>query len=280
MRDKAMSYSNFQSRRAPGFVRYLNDLMRFRHLCWNLVASDLRARFRRSRLGILWAVIQPLGYSLIIAWAWGMIFQSKTYWEFAIYVFSGMLIWEYFVNSVNVSMDALTGAVGYLRQSRVPLFIFQSRVPLSGLVTFLAGLIGLIAMMGVLQMHRSIGMHTLLIAAFPVLLVGFFMPVAVIFSVLGAQFRDLKHIVGLALQALFFLSPVMLDRPYFEDARLAMLQYVNPLVPILDMLRAPLLEGRLWTKAEIITVGIWGACLWTVSFVVAARAGRRIVFAL
>lgn len=275
-----MSYSNYQSRRVPGFVRYLADLMRFRHLCFNLVASDLRSRFRRSRLGILWAVIQPLSYALLIAWAWGTIFQSKTYWEFAVYVFSGMLVWEYVQNAINGSLDALTNAVGYLRQSRVPFFVFQARVPLAGTVTFLAGVLGLLVMLGILQMFPAPGLHLLLLLAYPLVLIAFFLPIAVIFSVIGAKFRDLKHIVQISMQALFFISPIMIDRHFFTEDRLSVLQYANPLVPLLDMLRGPLLEGRMWTVQELVVVGTWGGTIWLVCFFVAIRASRKIVFAL
>ena len=275
-----MSYSNYQSRRVPGFVRYLADLMRFRHLCWNLVGSDLRARFRRSKLGILWAVIQPLSFALLIAWAWGAIFQAQGYWEYAVYVFAGILVWEYISNTINGSMDALTGAVGYLRQARVPFFVFQARGPLSGIVVFLAGFVGLLILVAALQKFPAPGPHLVLIAAYPLVLVAIFLPLAVVFSVLGAKFRDLRHIVQIALQALFFVSPIMIERSIFSSDRLTILQYANPMVPLLDMLRGPLLEGRMWTTQEMTIVSLWGAAFWTLALLVGIRAGRKIVYAL
>lgn len=275
-----MSYANFHRRKLPGFVRYSADLLRYRHLCWNLVGSDLRSRYRRSQLGILWAIIQPLGYSLIIAWAWGAIFQMKDYWPFAIYVFSGMLVWEYFANTVSSGLDGLIGAGGYLKQARVPLFIFQLRVPLSGLINLLFGLVGIVAMMAALGLIPPLGVHLALIPAFIGMLLLFMVPVSIIFSVLGAQLRDLKHIMGLVLQMLFFLSPVMIERRLLDSPQLAILHFANPMVPLLDMLRAPLLHGQLWHPQSVITVCVWGAALWVLAFVVAIRAGRRVIFTL
>jgi len=275
-----MSYHHYESVRIPGFIRYIADLLRFRHLCWNLVGSDLRARFRRSRIGIFWAVIQPLAFALLIAWTWGTLLKTEDYWSFAVYVFAGMLVWEYFSNTLNGSLDALTGAAGYLRQARVPLVVFQARVPLTGMVTFLAGMVGLLAMLAVLGKFPSLSWNLALVAAFPFILIIFFLPVAVIFSVLGAQFRDLRHIVQIGLQALLFVSPVMFERAMFNDERLIILQFVNPLFPLLDMLRAPLLYDRGWTNAELMTLGAWAGLLWLASFLFAGRAGRKIVFAL
>lgn len=275
-----MSYSNYQSRPVPGFVRYIADVMRFRHLCWNLVGSDLRARFRRSKLGILWAVIQPLAFSLLIAWAWGTIFQAQSYWEFAVYVYAGMIVWEFLGNTLNASMDALVSAVGYLRQARIPFFIFQARVPATGFVIFLAGMVGLLAMVAALRMYPAPGPHLFFVAGYPFLLTAFLMPLAIIFSVLGAKIRDLRHIIAIALQALFFVSPVMLDRTIFMQDRLEILNYLNPMVPLLEMLRGPLLDGKMWTTQEMVVVGSWGGGLWVLAFVVALRASRKLVFAL
>ncbi len=275
-----MSYSNYQSKKVPGFVRYLADLMRYRHLCWNLVGSDLRSRFRRSRLGILWAVIQPLAYSLIIAWAWGAIFQDQTYWSFAVYVFSGMLVWEYFTGTVNNSLDGLINAVGHLRQSRVPFFIFQARTPMTGMVIFLAGILGLVVLLAALQRLPPLGYHYLLVPAFMGVLLMFLLPLSIIASIVGAKYRDVKHIVTLSFQALFFLSPVMLARSYMEASQLAVLKYVNPLVPLIDMFRDPLLDGKVWEVEDVITVAAWGGGLWILAFVAALRSGRRLVFAL
>lgn len=275
-----MSYSNHHNRKVPGFVRYMADLVRFRHLCWNLVGSDLRSRFRRSRLGILWAVIQPLSFSLLIAWAWGSLFNAPDYWGYAVYVFAGMVVWEFVGNTLNVSMDALLGAAGYLRQARVPFFVFQARVPMTGIVVFVAGLIGLLILVGALQKYPPVGPHLLLLGAYPFVLVAFFLPVSIIFSVWGALFRDLKHIVAICMQALFFVSPIMMDRSMFDGANLSIMQYANPLVPLLDMLRGPLLHGSMWTPLQLAVVGAWGAGLWVLSLLVAARAGRRLVFAL
>ncbi|MDZ4761755.1 MAG: ABC transporter permease [Alphaproteobacteria bacterium] len=275
-----MSYTNYQSHKIPGFLTYLNDLVRYRHLCFNLVASDLRSRFRRSRLGILWAVIQPLAYSLIIAWAWGAIFKADSYWEFAVYVFSGMLVWEYFSNSIVGALEGLNNAVGYLRQSRVPFFIFQVRVPLTGLVTFLAGCVGLFLLMAVLGFLPPPGGHLLLLPAFILVLIAFMTPLAIMFSVLGTQMHDLKHIMNLSIQALFFLSPVMMKREFMDSPHLAALKFVNPMVPMLDMFRDPVVYGKLWERQDVLTIYAWIAGLWIAAMVVAIRGGRRIVFAL
>lgn len=236
-----MAYANIQSRRLPFVLRYMVDLATFRHLCWNLVASDLRARFRRSSIGILWAVIQPLTFALMIAAVWGTLMGMDSYWDYSLYVFSGLLVWEYFSTIVNVSQDALINAEGYLKQTRVPFILFQVRTPLTATVIFLFGLSGLLLLAAALGKFPPVGEHLALIPAFAGLLLLFGIPLAMFMSILGTLFRDVKHISQIGIQALFFVSPVMLDRAVFDRPELQFLAYLNPVVALIDLFRAPVL---------------------------------------
>lgn len=275
-----MAYFNIRERRLPFLLRYLADLFAYRHLCWNLVGSDLRTRFRRSRLGIVWALIQPLAFSLMIAAVWGSVFGVADYWQYAVYVFSGLILWEYFATCINVAQDSLINAEGYLRQTRVPFFIFQIRTPLSAFVILLCGFLGLLIMQGSLLRMPPLGLHYLLVPAFFGIFMLFGIPLAALMSVIGTQFRDLRYITGIVVQGLFFISPVMLQRDVLDRPELQWLQYVNPMVPLLDMFRGPVLLGRMWNQEQLVVVGIWIVALWVAALIVQARAGRRLVFAL
>ena len=142
-----MTYVNTSLNQKTDRLSYFSALWKYRSLGANLVGADLRARFRRSRLGIVWAIIQPLFFSLTIAFIWGVVFKVP-YLEYAIYVFSGMIVWEYFGNTIMASQDALINSEGYLKQGRIPFLIFQLRAPLSGFFTFVAGFVGLVGLQG------------------------------------------------------------------------------------------------------------------------------------
>lgn len=275
-----MSYANIHTRRLPFVIRYVLDLIAFRHLCWNLVAADLRSRFRRSVLGVVWAVIQPLAFALMIAVVWGTIMGSTDYWTYAIYVFSGLIIWEYFSTIVGISQESLINAEGYLKQTRIPFLIFQLRVPLGGLVMFFYGFLGLVILCAALNRLPPLGEYLFQVPLFAVLLLMFGIPLAILMSVLGTLFRDVKYISQIAIQGLFFVSPVMLDKGIFERPELVALKYANPIVALLDLFRAPILHGEFWKTQSVLTLSIWIAALWVFAFIASASAGRRLVFAL
>lgn len=275
-----MSYSNVQTRPMPFPLRYLNDLATFRHLAWNLVGADLRARFRRSKVGIAWAVIQPLAFSLLIAAVWSSVFKMASYWDYAIFVFSGMIIWEYFSGLIIVGQDALINAEAYLRQTRIPFLIFQVRTPFSSMVVLLCGFVGLIGLMAVLGKLPPFGFQLLLVPVFLVVFALFSIPIVILMSILGATFRDVKYISQIGVQAMFFVSPVMLERAVFDRPELQVLHYVNPMVPLLDMFRAPILHGNVWQQADVLTILAWIVVAWSAAILVSARTGRSLIYQL
>ncbi|WP_158588352.1 ABC transporter permease [Henriciella mobilis] len=275
-----MSYRNYLIAPPKAFnpPRYVQELLRYRHLSVNLMASDIRSRFRRSRLGVLWAIIQPMVYAMVIAWVWGSIFQMDGYWEFAIYLYSGLIIWDYFSTVTMVSMDALVNAGGYLKQSRIPFFIFQLRVPMTAAFISLLGIVGLLVLKTLVDPPVPLTVNLLLMPLYYVILLAFGLPVAIIMSLLGAQFRDVQHITGLAVQGLFFLTPVMITRDILDKPELQILNYINPVTPLIHMFRDPMIYGKAWNPEEVLTMGIWIVVLWVLAVVLSLGFGRKPIY--
>lgn len=275
-----MSFANIQDRQLPFFVRYLSDLISYRHLCWNLVGSDLRSRFRRTRLGILWAVAQPLGFALMIALVWGSLQKMGNYWEFALYVFTGHVAFEMFSAAVIGGQDSLAGAAGYLKQARIPFFIFQARTVLTSTVIFFFATLGVFLFAAATGAFPPLGFHLFLVPAFVAVFILFLTPIAMLMSITGLLFRDVKHIAQIGVQGLFLTSPVMLPREIFAEPHLKFFEFLNPLIPLFDLYRAPILHGALWNTQDVIVVSIWIVGLWSAAIISSASVGRRLVYAV
>lgn len=275
-----MSFVNIQERKLPFVFRYLADLLAYRHLCWNLVGSDLRSRFRRTQLGLLWALIQPLGFALMIAFVWGALDRTLSIWEFALYVLAGHAVFDMFSHVVNSGQDTIAAAGGYLRQARVPFFIFQLRVTLTGLVFFLFELVAVLGFALAIGAFPPPGPHLMLIPLFMGMATLFCCALSIIFSIAGTLYRDIRHASGLFLRALFLTSPVMLPREILDQPQLKFLEVLNPLVPLLDMFRDPMIYGKMWEAQDVLVISIWTAGLWAIALIWAASVGRKLVFAV
>ncbi len=275
-----MSYVNVQDRRLPFALRYAADFLSYRHLCWNLVGSALRARFRRTQLGILWATLQPLAFSLMIATVWAGLRNKESVWEFAAYVFTGTVAFELFSTSVQNGQDALMSASGFIRQARIPFLIFQLRVVLTSLVMFMCALVGVLLVTAIVTHGANLGPALMLVPVFMGIAALFMLPIVIIMSIVGALYRDVKYISMLGERALFLVSPVMLPRDVLEQPHLQILEVLNPLVPFLDLFRDPVLYGNFWEARDVIAMFVWIAALWALAIFASMSVGRKIVFAI
>jgi lipopolysaccharide transport system permease protein len=275
-----MSFVNVRERPLPSALRYLGDLISYRHLCWHLVGSDIRGRFRRTRLGILWALIQPLSFAIMIAYVWGALDSRLNTWEFALYVLAGHAVLDLFSSVLNSGQMSLTIAGGYLKQARIPLFVFQLRVTLTAVVFFAIEMIAVVGFGLAIGALPPPGEHLILVPVYVVFAGIFCCALSVLFSIAGTLYRDLRHASALLLRLLFFTSPVMMPREMFAQPHLKFLEVLNPLVPLLDMFRDPIMYGRMWDMQDVVVLGIWTVGLWAAAIVWSASIGRSVVFAI
>lgn len=272
-------YERIHRANTPFALRYLADVWRYRYLASNLISSDLRSRFRRSAIGPLWAIIQPMGYTFVVSYVLSVVI-GQDFQSFWLYLISGWLIWDVIAGGATGGIHALTSGVGYLRQARIPLFIFQFRVAMGGFVTLFFAFIAMLVVMVITQQPPAWGPQLTLIAPLLVLLFLFVMPMTIIFSLLATSFRDLPYILPILVQLGFLSSPVMLPREAFQQRQLAALEFINPAVSFLDMFRDPVLYGRWWDRTDVLLVGGWISAVWIIALLMAASNGRQVVYRL
>ena len=90
-----------------------------RYFWIHLAMSDLRGRWRRSFFGVLWSIIQPLGLTILISIVFSRIFDSAIS-EYAPYILSGVIIWEYIVFNVSGGALAFVQADAYIKTKKAP----------------------------------------------------------------------------------------------------------------------------------------------------------------
>lgn len=112
---------------------YWVKIWRSRFFWIHLVFSDLRSRWRRSFFGMAWAIIQPLGLTLLMSFVFSKLFHSDI-GTYAPYIFSGVIIWDYILTSVTGGALSFVQAEAYIKQCRHPLAIYTLRTVLVGLM--------------------------------------------------------------------------------------------------------------------------------------------------
>ncbi len=262
-----------------GIWHYLQSVWRYRYLFTHLAFADLRARFRNTRLGILWAMAQPLllmvMFSLMLAQVSGV-----PYAEYATHVLSGVVLWELILNCCSSGAVSYLGASPYLMQSPIPLGVFTLRVVLNALVLYCIGLVTLV-LFSLIVAPQFASVRWLWALPFGVLLAFIATPLASICGVLNVLYRDFQHILGLALTGIWMTSPIFAPNSMFEkDGILKTVNQISPVGRLCDIFRGFWMNGHDPSFADLAIVLAWAALFWALAAWLLSRNERRLVFFL
>lgn len=258
--------------------KYLQGIWKSRYFWIHLSMADLRARWRRSFFGILWTVIQPLGMTLLLSFVFGKIFKVEIR-EYAPYILSGMIIWEFVTASALGGALSFVQADAYIKQYKHPLAIYTLRTVLTNItVLCLASSSLVIWVLSV--MPQNFGWSWLAaLTIFPILaLIAW--PMATLLAYIATRFRDLPHALGLLLQAMWFVSPIYFEAKIFRRGDLHGLIDFNPIYHMLEIVRAPLLHGAWPTQTNYLYCLVTIVILSTLSILLGRRAEKKVIFYL
>ncbi|MDF1761446.1 MAG: ABC transporter permease [Coxiellaceae bacterium] len=241
--------------------KYIGNVWGARYFWWHLAMSDTRSRFRRSYLGIIWAILTPLLFTLLLTGVMSFIFKSQPL-SYAIYVFVGLVVWEVVMSSGNNGCDEFIKAESYIKQFKQPMIIYPIRTTLVSIVYMLFGFIGIVCW----QMFIAPS-HLLVMALFfiPSTIMLFFvaLPVAILCGMANTKFRDFSQILTLTFQAMWYASPIFISADVLlKSKHLYVLVTYNPIYHLLQLYRAPLLTGKAPTEMDFLYVLGAGIVLW------------------
>lgn len=250
-------------------IQYVKGIWESRYFWMHLVFSDLRSRWSRSFFGILWAIIQPLGLALMLSVVLGRMFKLDVA-EYVPYILSGVLIWSFVISTITGGALAFVQSGPYIKQCRHPLAIYTLRTVIVTLAIEALASVSLICWILVLKPENFGWTWLAILSVYPLLVVVAW-PTTTFFAYIGVRFRDVQHLLGLVLQALWFISPIYFRPEMFRNGGLNFLVDYNPVYHLLEIIRAPLLRGE-WPTFENYSYCIGLAIL---GFILAWATGRR-----
>jgi ABC-type polysaccharide/polyol phosphate export permease len=217
-------------------VNTVTEIWTYRNLVYNLAQRELRARYKKSILGWLWSLINPAATLLIYSLVFGFFLKVEPpvagngeLKVFALYLFCGLVIWNFFSGTVNGAIMALESSGGLLNK-----VYFPPAIPaIANMVTVL--LQAVIEGFILVAVMLVVGNASLTFLLFPVLLVfvGMFsLGLGLFLSVFNVYYRDVGYLVGIGMQILFYLTPIVYTMQLVEaagGARLVRLFSLNPM---------------------------------------------------
>ncbi len=255
--DSRPAYDSAQRRSAA--LQELSELFRYRHLVFQLVRRDIVTRYKRSVLGVAWTMISPLLTMLILTVVFSQIFKGTT--AYAAYVLSGLIAWNFFAQTTNDSMDKVVWGGSLLKYVYLPRTVLPVASMVAGLVNLLLALIPLALILVVYRVRLG---WPILLLPLPIILIGLFsLGVALIVSTLAVYFPDVNPMYQIILMAWMYLTPVIYPWEILPQALQNILLYINPMVPLVNLFRLAIYEGRFPVFGEV-----WPAILFSVGVLI------------
>jgi len=245
------------------------ELVHFRQLIGVLVVRELKVRYKRSILGLVWTMLNPLLLMLVYTVVFTTIMKSDQH-NFSLFLLAGLLPWLYFSTSLMQGLTSVLGNQDLIRKVRLPQAVFPLSVVGSNLVNFTLSLLPLILMMVVLHQPFTRALFFLPVAA--LFLTIFISGMTLLFASATVFFRDVRHLTEVLLQMLLYLSPVLYDTRtlgthsawWFGIFRLEL--SLNPMNYLLPLVRDPVYYGQLPSPAVIGIAAAWAFGALVVGF--------------
>ncbi len=188
-------------------LKTLGAIHAYRHLIRNLVAKDLKLKYRGSVLGFFWSLVNPLAMVAVYTLAFKYVLGSKQP-GFGFFILLGVMAWTFFTSATMASTGSLVDNGSLVHAVRFPRAILPLSTVLFSLIQYLLTVATLLPVMFLVYQAPPIG-PTLLFPLFLLLNFLFVLGVALILSAATTFFRDVRHFVEIALSMLFWTTPIV-----------------------------------------------------------------------
>jgi len=254
----------------------VSELFRYRDLIRALIVRDLTVRYRRSAIGFLWTMLNPLLMMLVLEVVFSTLFRFEVK-DYPVYVFSGILFWNFFSQSVVSSMNSLKGNAALLQKLPVPKAVFPIATILSGVVNLLFALVplGIILIWTGHRISAALVFLPVGIAAAAIFTLG----VGLLLSPLAVFFSDVVEMVGVLLTLLMYLTPVFYPMSILPLRFRSIVEW-NPLQIILRIFREPIYDCRIPDLSYILLAAAAAGLALLFGMAVFQRSSDRIPYYL
>ena len=224
----------------------LLNFWQYRFLLQELVKKGIKLKYRRSYLGLLWSLIEPLMTTVVLVVVFGTLF-GNTNPTYPLYIISGRLMYSFFQSGTKGASGSIRQNASMIKKVYMPKYLYPLSSVLFNFIIFLLSLFALVAVdiyCGVVPTWRVIWW----IPAF-VLLIMLTTGVGMLLATLNVFFRDIEYIWNVLLLLIMYCSAIFYYPEKLLKSGFSFILNYNPLYQIILMCRCGILGEELsaWT---------------------------------
>lgn len=219
----------------------LQRLKKYKPLMNELVVRDLKLKYRRSFLGYVWSLLNPLMMMAIMTIVFSYMFRFDIP-NYPLYLICGQTLWTFFNESTNMAMHSVLGNGALIRKVYIPKYIFPISRVLSSFVTMSFSLVAILIVMVVTRVPFTWKLLLLPVALAFLLL--FCMGVGMVLAAFAVYFRDVIHLYSVVVLAWMYVTPIFYPVSALP-ANVAFLLQFNPMYHYVTFFRDVVIYGNI-----------------------------------
>lgn len=223
-------------------MKHLKTFWNRRYLLWELVKKGIKLKYRRSYLGIIWSLLEPILTTIVLTIVFGTLL-GRGGRDFPMYILCGRLMYSYFSTSTKAAARSIRSNASMIKKVYVPKYLYPMASVLFNFIIFLISLIVLVPLD--IYGHIGVSLGWLLIFIPLILLLLMTFGVGMILSTITVFFRDMEYLWDVILMIIMYTAAIF----YYPEKLLAsgyswILKY-NPLYCVVDLFRSCVLNKPL-----------------------------------
>ena len=220
---------------------YLNVFIKYRYLLEDLVAKDFKLKYRRSILGFLWSILNPLLMMLVITAVFSNMFKSDIEY-FPVYYLCGYLIFNFVIEATNGALTSIVQSGYLIKKVYIPKYIFPLEKSSFALVNVLFSFVAVVIVILITGMPIK---TTIFLIPIPIFLAFIFSTgLGLILASMNTFFRDMGHLYSVWTTAWMYLTPMFYPISVIPD-NIKTVIYYNPLYYYVTYLRMLVIDGEI-----------------------------------
>lgn len=230
---------------------YIESAMNYRFLLGQLVSRDFKTRYKRSVLGVLWSMLNPL-LTMSVQY---MIFSNIFKWDvnnYAVYLLVGTVTFNFFSEATQAALVSITGSASLITKVYIPTYVFPISKVLSACINLAFSTIALYIIIFIQGL--PLNWFHLLIPLLYILLSMFSCGLGMILASLMVYFRDTQFLYGVVITLWMYLTPLFYTVDIIPENLMKYYQ-INPMYQYVTFFRTLVLD------ASMPTVGQFAWCI-------------------
>lgn len=250
-----------------------------RFILQQLVNKDFKLRYRRSVLGVVWSVLNPLLMMIIMSFVFSYFLRGSSVENYPLYLIVGNITFALMNESTSAGLRSIIDAAPLLKKVKVDRWVFPVQKVFSAAFNFSFSLIAVAIVMLFFRVMPT--WHLVWMAPALLLLMVFCMGISLLIGAAAVFFRDMIHLWSVVITAWTYLTPIFWDlslltnsnAPWFVIAVVKL----NPMYNYIDMMRCAIVYQTSPGLTVIVLCVFWALAALALGYLVFRKTEHKFI---